>query len=111
GNLGNRCRTRPHRCSLDMNRAGSAQSRTASELRAGQVQRVAQNPEQRRVRRHTDLALAAVYPERDVRHGRSQLLFGKAEYRTQKREKEEPDFQIAPAVRARGKRVPGRVLW
>src|ERR1700730_16282869 len=58
-----------------MHGAGAAQSGATAEFRAGQSKRVAQNPEQWRVRRNINFPFAAVYPQSDVWHG-SPASFG-----------------------------------
>src|SRR5438093_3692878 len=67
-NLGDQRGTRAHRSPVHVHRASATETGTAAELRATEFQRVAQHPEQRRLWRNADFALAAIYPQSDVRH-------------------------------------------
>src|ERR1051326_2035965 len=64
-----RRRARANRFAVGENRARAAQSHAAAELRAGERELVAKNPEQRRVGRRRNLARLAI--DRECRHARN----------------------------------------
>src|SRR5271163_2992523 len=74
GTLDRACRNHaaPGRRPVDMNRAGPALGNTAAELRAGQTDLVANDPQKWRIRLHIQLMANAVYSKRD-RHNCPQL--------------------------------------
>src|ERR1700674_5068670 len=60
--------TRTNRIAIDVDGAGAAQSRAASEFGSGKFESVAKNPEERRLRRDADSLFTAVDAECDVCH-------------------------------------------
>src|ERR1035437_5300584 len=65
-----------NRVAIDMDSAGAAQSRTTAEFGSGEFEGVAENPEQRRLRRDADLLFTAVDAECDVCHVGPVVEFG-----------------------------------
>jgi len=62
-------RTRARRCAVEMDGAGTAEARAATVLRAGEVEIIAQYPEERRIRGGIDSSSSAVDEEGERRHG------------------------------------------
>src|SRR5215469_4347221 len=56
GRVGERCLAGAHRLAIEVDRTGAAESRTTSELGAGHLQVLANNPEKRRIVGHFDHA-------------------------------------------------------
>jgi hypothetical protein len=56
---------RPRRNAIEVDRAATALRDTAAEFRTGQVQLVADDPQQRRIGRNVDFAALAVHGNRD----------------------------------------------
>src|ERR1035438_3885170 len=71
-----RSRAGANRVAIDVNRAGAAQSRAASEFRSGKFVGVAENPQEWGFRRDADFFFTAVDAECDVGHGYPVVEFG-----------------------------------